>query len=275
MLSRAGIILSLTLALNFLSGVPLQCQASPSKMPLSIENLIRTTPPLVKITPRSDGKFVLEPLTPPSKTPITPPLPPPPKRESSGRVPSTSQKYIPIQPWDISQMVFSKVRHARYGWGASLENGPATDCSGFTRFIYRLCKIDLPRTSADQAQVGQEVTRRMDLSKLEPGDLLFFRQGDRAVGHAGIYLGEGKMIHASSNQGGVTVSDLDQAYYVNNFVVAKRVFEKTYKWATHPGLSPVAKNRDWDSTIPASSLRPLPVIASKLLKIFWAGKYKG
>jgi hypothetical protein len=183
-----------------------------------------------------------------------------------------------VTPWDLSQLVLSKVRHARYAWGASLENGSATDCSGFTRYIYRLCKIDLPRTSAEQAQVGQEVTRRMDFSKLEAGDLLFFRQGGRSVGHAGVYLGEGKMIHASNAQGGVTVTELDQGYYVNNFVVAKRVFEKEYKWATYPGLSPAVRYRDWDSsgaTLPPSIPKPLTTfLPDHLLKIFWSWEYR-
>jgi hypothetical protein len=127
-----------------------------------------------------------------------------------------------------------------------------------------MCKIDLPRTSAEQAQVGQEVTRRMDFSKLEAGDLLFFRQGGRSVGHAGVYLGEGKMIHASNAQGGITVTELGQGYYVKNFVVAKRVLEKKYRWPSFPGLSPAARYRDWDS--PVLTLSPVP---RPLLKIFW------
>jgi cell wall-associated NlpC family hydrolase len=69
----------------------------------------------------------------------------------------------------------------------------------------------------------------MDFSKLLPGDLLFFRRGGRSVGHAGIYLGEGKMIHASNHRYGVTVTDLRQPYYEGTFVVAKRVFEVKYR----------------------------------------------
>ncbi|MGO9176533.1 MAG: C40 family peptidase, partial [Desulfobaccales bacterium] len=84
-----------------------------------------------------------------------------------------------------------------------------------------------PRSSAEQAQVGKVVTQDMDFSKLLPGDLLFFRRGDR-VGHAGIYLGEGKMIHASNPRNGVTVTDLRQPYYEGTFVVARRVFEVQY-----------------------------------------------
>ena len=97
-------------------------------------------------------------------------------------------------------------KHAPYARGASLETGSATDCSGFVQYIYHGFKIDLPRSSAEQAQVGKVVTQQMDFSKLLPGDLLFFRRGGRHVGHAGIYLGEGKMIHASNHRNGVTVT---------------------------------------------------------------------
>jgi cell wall-associated NlpC family hydrolase len=67
----------------------------------------------------------------------------------------------------------------------------------------------------------------MDFSKLLPGDLLFFRRG-RHVGHAGIYLGEGKMIHASTHRYGVIISDLRQSYYEKKFEVARRVIETKY-----------------------------------------------
>jgi cell wall-associated NlpC family hydrolase len=118
-------------------------------------------------------------------------------------------------------------KHAPYARGASLATSSATDCSGFVQFIYHGFKIDLPRSSAEQAQVGKVVTREMDFSKLLPGDLLFFRRGGH-VGHAGIYLGEGKMIHASNHRYGVTITDLRQPYYEGTFEVAKRVFEVKY-----------------------------------------------
>jgi len=114
--------------------------------------------------------------------------------------------------------------NASYLRGASLKNSSATDCSGFVQFIYREFKIDLPRSSAEQAQVGKVVTRHLDFSKLLPGDLLFFRQGGQ-VRHAGIYLGDGKMIHASTRRYGVIISDLRQSYYEGNLAVVKRIIE--------------------------------------------------
>ena len=188
---------------------------------------VAETPPLMKVIPQRDGCFLLEPLTPKKKK--TPKVTQPAReKHDNDRI---SSNYNTFEPWNFSDLVLSMAqayRHAPYARGASLETSSATDCSGFVQFIYHGFKINLPRSSSEQAQVGKVVTRRMDFSKLLPGDLLFFRRGGRHVGHAGIYLGEGKMIHASTYRTGVTVTDLRKAYYQNTFVVAKRVFVVKY-----------------------------------------------
>ena len=190
---------------------------------------VTETAPLMKVTPQRDGRFLLEPLTP--KKTLNTPLSQPPRQETKNdRVSSTPPKYNTSEPWNFSELILTQAKayeHSPYARGASLANGSATDCSGFVQFIYHGFKIDLPRSSAEQAEVGKVVTRQMDFSKLLPGDLLFFRRGG-PVGHAGIYLGEGKMIHASNHRYGVTVTDLRQPYYEGTFEVAKRVFEVKY-----------------------------------------------
>jgi len=195
----------------------------------SDRHAVTETPPLMKVTPQRDGKFMLEPLTP--KKTLNTPITQPSKQEvKSDRISSDSHKYNTFEPWNFSELILSRAnayKHAPYARGASLANSSATDCSGFVQFIYHGFKIDLPRSSAEQAQVGKVVTREMDFSKLLPGDLLFFRRGG-PVGHAGIYLGEGKMIHASNHRYGVIVTDLRQPYYEGTFEVAKRVFEVKY-----------------------------------------------
>jgi cell wall-associated NlpC family hydrolase len=187
---------------------------------------VSETPPLMKIIPQRDGRFLLEPLSP--------------KKPGSSLYHPTSQKNVPppsdrpynlFEPWNFSELVLSQARYFRdtpYSRGGSLQTGYATDCSGFVQYIYKNFKIDLPRSSAEQAQVGKVAARTMDFAKLLPGDLLFFSRGGRHVGHAGIYLGEGKMIHASNHRNGVTITDLRQPYYEGTFVVAKRVFEVQY-----------------------------------------------
>ena len=188
------------------------------------------TPPLMKVTPQRDGGFLLEPLEP-KKNGAT--VSKPSSNTEVNRDQSSmgqGHQYNRFEPWDFSDLILAQAKYYRdtpYAHGGSLQTGFATDCSGFVQYIYKGFKINLPRSSAEQAQVGKVVTQDMNFSKLLPGDLLFFRRGGR-VGHAGIYLGEGKMIHDSNPRNGVTVTDLRQPYYEGTFVVAKRVFEVQY-----------------------------------------------
>ncbi|HEY9074530.1 MAG TPA: C40 family peptidase [Desulfobaccales bacterium] len=203
-----------------------------SMYPSYTQSPVAETHPLMKVTPQRDGGFLLQPLTPKKPVaPLTKPSSSPAALERNTSSLQTEPKYNRFEPWDFSDLILAQAesyKHTPYALGASLQTGSATDCSGFVQFIYHGFKIDLPRSSAEQAQVGKTVTREMDFSKLLPGDLLFFRRGGYHVGHAGIYLGDGKMIHASTYRTGVTVTDLRQGYYEGTFVVAKRVFEVKY-----------------------------------------------
>ena len=93
----------------------------------------------------------------------------------------------------------------RYIFGGTTTNG--FDCSGFTGYLMRALGYDVPRTAAQQARVGREVPK--DLRLLRPGDLLTFGfgRGDR-VTHIGVYVGDGKYIHASSARGRVVEAQL-------------------------------------------------------------------
>ena len=79
------------------------------------------------------------------------------------------------------------------------------DCSGLVRYVMAALSIDLPRTANQQARVGRDVPR--DTAQLRPGDLLTFGKGKR-VTHIGIYVGNGRMVHASSKAGRVIETDL-------------------------------------------------------------------
>lgn len=115
--------------------------------------------------------------------------------------------------------------NAPYRRGASLEHGRATDCSGFVQYIFGNFNIDLPRSSAEQSQEGKLAARQMNFDQLKPGDLLFFKRSGHRIGHVGIYMGEGKMVHASDHRRGVTITDLRQSRLARSFVLAKRVLE--------------------------------------------------
>ncbi len=93
---------------------------------------------------------------------------------------------------------------ARYKWGAAVP-GKAFDCSGLVQWVMANFDIALPRTSREQAKAGLEVPK--DPAALLPGDLLYFGKTSR-IDHIGIYIGEGKYVHAANRRKGVIVSDL-------------------------------------------------------------------
>jgi cell wall-associated NlpC family hydrolase len=78
-----------------------------------------------------------------------------------------------------------------YGFGD--KEGERTDCSGFTQQVYRQFGVTLPRSAAEQAQMGENV----QLDDLQIGDLLFYRTYKSDPSHVAIYAGNGQIIHAS------------------------------------------------------------------------------
>lgn len=110
-----------------------------------------------------------------------------------------------------------------YVWGA---NGPKTfDCSGFTCYVCNKNGICLPRTSAQQAEIGKKISR----DHLSTGDLIFFDTSNERKGivnHVGIYIGNNKFIHASSGANKVVISSLNQSFYKQRFLWGQRVVKR-------------------------------------------------
>ncbi|MEP6907264.1 MAG: C40 family peptidase [Pseudoxanthomonas sp.] len=105
----------------------------------------------------------------------------------------------------------------RYG-GNTPESG--FDCSGLVTYVYRdMLDLRLPRTSRDLAAVQGP---RLAPEKLAAGDLVFFGSKGN-VSHVGIYVGEGRFVHAPSTGGTVRLDRLDGAYWRDNYSGAKRV----------------------------------------------------
>ncbi|WP_102029516.1 C40 family peptidase [Salirhabdus sp. Marseille-P4669] len=114
---------------------------------------------------------------------------------------------------------------AGYKFGATLQEAPKLfDCSSYTQLVFKNNGITLPRVSRDQASLGTRVT------DLKAGDLMFFTikdmYSDGRVGHVGIYMGDGSMIHASSSKG-VTITEnvLQNPYWSKNYLFTKRVIQ--------------------------------------------------
>jgi cell wall-associated NlpC family hydrolase len=187
------------------------------------------TPPLIKITPLENGKFLLEPMDSSLtsdqgteslsliKKPIF-------EEKKSGE--RDFDKNDPLMAFPkllvkISEQLIGK----SYRLGGDGNGNDGIDCSGFMKKIYQTLTLSLPHSSREQAKLGSLVTTEWDLSRLKIGDLLFFKPNRGAqIGHTGMYIGEGKMIHSASKKG-VIISNLGNSdYYNRNFVMAKRLF---------------------------------------------------
>jgi hypothetical protein len=102
--------------------------------------------------------------------------------------------------------------------GTSADTG--FDCSGFVRAMYeQSVGLLLPRRAEQQAAATQNIAR----DELQPGDLVFFNTMRRAFSHVGIYVGEGKFIHAPKPGARVRVESLSMSYWNRRFDGARRV----------------------------------------------------
>jgi cell wall-associated NlpC family hydrolase len=110
-----------------------------------------------------------------------------------------------------------------YKWGGE---SPRTgfDCSGFVQYVFARHDVDLPRTSRQQAKVGERVSTK--LSALKPGDLVMFASNGKRIDHVGIYAGDDRIIHSSSSGGGVRYDNLHTtrgSWFVRHLVASRRV----------------------------------------------------
>lgn len=109
----------------------------------------------------------------------------------------------------------------RFG-GSSPETG--LDCSGLVQNVFRnALGLDLPRTARDMARLGDKV----GMNDLKPGDLVFFNTMRRAFSHVGIYLGEGRFLHAPARGGEVRIEEMDKSYWLKRFNGARRLVPET------------------------------------------------
>ena len=107
-----------------------------------------------------------------------------------------------------------------YSYGGT---SPSTgfDCSGFAQYVYSSFGYSLSgRGASSQAQSGVAVSR----DNLEPGDLLVFNNGGGgSIGHVGIYIGDGMMVHAANPRRGVVTDTINSGYYNTYYYSARRI----------------------------------------------------
>lgn len=155
------------------------------------------------------------------------------KRAQSLKEANIIEEYYIVQPED-----YSVARQKQYGtdylrealvktakdfigvpylWGgASFDDG--FDCSGLTMTVYQLNGLNLPRNSKKQYDAGTVVNK----NDLQKGDLVFFSlKGKNSVSHVGIYIGDGKFIHASSHGKKIQIDSLSSNYFTNQYIGGK------------------------------------------------------
>lgn len=118
-----------------------------------------------------------------------------------------------------------------YRWGGNTPDG-GFDCSGLIGYVYRdATGLMLPRSTREMITMRAPTVGR---ESLQSGDLVFFAtSGGRGVSHAGIYVGEGRFVHAPRTGGTVRLDSLDSAYWQKAFLEAKRVLA-VQSLALHP-----------------------------------------
>ena len=132
--------------------------------------------------------------------------------QSAQAAPSTSSRIK-----SVLQRAFSLLG-TPYRWGGTSPD-KGFDCSGLVGYVFRTIGIDLPRVSRSMANEGTAVADRTALAE---GDLVFFGKRGR-VDHVGIYIGEGKFLHAPRTGRDVTVSDLSSGYWSQKYLQARRL----------------------------------------------------
>ncbi len=107
----------------------------------------------------------------------------------------------------------------RYG-GATPQNG--FDCSGYVGHVFRhTLGVALPRTSVEISRVGDP----LDTDQLRPGDLVFYNTQRSAYSHVGIFIGEGKFVHAPKSGRRIRTEKMSEKYWVSRYNGARRIRE--------------------------------------------------
>lgn len=147
-----------------------------------------------------------------------------------------------------------------YLYGGTKKSG--VDCSGFVMNIFQdALGSKLPRTSRDQQAYCSSVKK----SELRPGDLVFFATGKDSgrVSHVGLYIGDGRIVHASSSRG-VIISDLSVNYYVKHYhssgrpAAVSEIYAKSRK-------NPIPKPKPERDLRPAPAPAPAPIVPDDVI----------
>ena len=171
----------------------------PSVQPLTTGSTAGT--PATAEKPQTSSASTREPLVKPlKKVPETKPFLP---ESQVSRLLSTAKQYIGVP----------------YKFGGTTPK--AFDCSGYLQYDFARNGLSLPRTADEQYKLGQRTT---SIRQLVPGDLVFFTTYEPGASHCGIYLGDGRFIHASTSKG-VRIDELSNTYWQPRFYGGKHIVQ--------------------------------------------------
>lgn len=132
------------------------------------------------------------------------------------------------------------------------------DCSGLVQWAYKGAGIKLPRTAREQSQAGYRIR---DKAKMRPGDIVAFRRS-RGGYHTGIYLGDGKFIHAPRTNTRVRIESMETGYFARNFIGARRVDTSEPNVA----LAEATNKKDMQLEARSAASKKAPLAAKKSVK---------
>jgi cell wall-associated NlpC family hydrolase len=185
----------------------------PPQAPADIQPPAAIQPP----RPATPAPPIAVPAPAPAPRPVTMVVPKlekpltPAERRRLATIPSRGER------WTTSMFALAKrYLGVRYRWGGTTPR--AFDCSGFMQYVFARMGVALPRTTFDMYAIGAAVPT----PELRAGDLVFFQTVSRGPSHAGIYLGDGRFIHASSGYRGVVITPMSQPYYQARYLGARR-----------------------------------------------------
>lgn len=152
----------------------------------------------------------------------TPPTPEPPPEKPQLQSPS-SRNYFRLDVADhATEIVMFAMGLLDVGYRFGGRNPDAgLDCSGMVSYVVeKVAGKMLPHNAAKIA----EITRPINRAELRPADLVFFNTNGKPYSHMGIYLGDGRFVHAPSTNGVVRLERMDSPYFGKRFVAARTLF---------------------------------------------------